>query len=560
MQRLVALTLFTFSTAPGHAAERILLADNSQVAAAWAQEAPAAPVPDVVAQPEGGTRIEWHGGISLDAYQNHATGGTTLNPTLDGGFFRLQAQGDLRASRPDGSLNWLQFNLARSDDRAVQSVNTLIGTLNGGFSGPDYQVTLGDVTPDFSSLGTRLGLRGVMAQKLLGQTVLSGTVGTLTPIWNDLWEEDTRAQYLRHVAAFKLDTPLGTGTRGFITLQGYGDDSASLDGNLAGAANGFAAATNGRTATLGIVHQDGPLALVTELGLSRWESDGQADENDHAFIADGTYSGQGYTLRAGHHDLGRYYTSLSAQVAPGIRETYLGGNWQTTTWLALQGDLRRSRNEQAQVAGSVAAVSTDAVALAEVITFGADWPGLSLTLNQNVSQGDTQAGSDITHQGHGATLGYATPSWNGSLGINQRWVRNDADTANNSRTDGVTLQLGRQFSDDPANPTWSVALQGSVGYQFQKLDAGGDNQNILFGLGVAASRLGWGTLNASYTVGRIDPTTGADLRNRGYLLEASHPFKSGAVKLYARENRNFSGNAVLANTARTVGAQLTFQF
>lgn len=561
MQRLIVLSLSSlpaFSAVSAFSADRMLLADNSAVATAWSQAAPAAPVPEVVAQPEGGTRIEWSGGISLDTYNNKASGGATLNPAGDGSFFRLQAQGDLRGNQADGGLNWLQFNLTRSDDRAAQSINTLVGTLQGGFSGKDYQVTLGDVAPDFSSLGTRLGMRGLMGQKLLGQTVLSGAAGTITPIWNDLWDRDTRAQYLRHVAAVKLDTPLGDATRGFVTVQGYSDDT----GSLGGTPNGFMAAADGHLATVGFVHQKDRLAVVSELGLSRWNAEGQAGRNSHAFVLDGTWSGQGYSLRGGHHDLGRYYTSLSSQSAPGIRETYLGGNWQAAPWLAVQSDLRRSRNEQAKAIGSITPLTTDSVTLSEVVTFGANWPGLSLTFNQNLSDGRSQAGGDIDHKGHGVQLGYSGQDWNGSLGFNQRWISNDADAANDSRTDAATMQLGRMLTDDPGNPTWSLGLQASVSYQFQKLDVGGDNQTVQYGLGLAATRQGWGTLNASHTLGMVDPTTGANLKNRGYLLEASHPFKGnkGAVKLYAQDNRNFSGNSSLANRTRTLGAQISLLF
>jgi hypothetical protein len=561
MQRILALSLSSLpaiSTVPVHAEDRILLADNGAVAAAWSQAAPSAPVPEVVTPPDGGTRIEWSGGVSLDIHNNDASGGATLNPNPNGSFFQLRAQGDLRANQADGGLNWLQFNATRSDDRALQSVNTLIGSFQGGFSGKDYQVMLGDVTPDFSSLGTQLGIRGLMARKMLGQTVLSGTAGTLAPIWNDLWDRDHRAQYLRHVAAVKLDTPLGDATRGFVTMQGYSDDT----GSLGGTANGFMEAADGQLATAGIVYQKDKLSVVSEFGLSRWNADSQSSEDDRAFLLDGAWSDQGYTLRGGHHDLGQYYTSLSSQVTPGIRETYLGGDWQAATWLALRGDLRRSRNEQAKAVGSAAALTTNSAALGQVITFGADWPNLTLTLNQDISDGETQADDDIRYKGYGVLLGYTAQNWNGSLGINQRWVSNDADVANDSRTDGATLQIGRMFMDDPGNPTWSLGLQASVGYQFQKLDAGGDNQTTQYGLGLAATRQGWGSLNANYTLGMVDPTTGADLKNRGYLIEAIHPLKEnkGEIKLYAQDNRNFSGNSSLYNRTRTLGAQVSLPF
>lgn len=557
MQRWILLLLAAIPPTPSRASESFILADNNQVASTWAQAAPAAPVPEVVAESGGATRIEWKGGASLDFHHNKASGGNTLNPYRSGDFFQLQAQGDLRKIAPDGSQSWLQFMATQSNERALQRVSTLVGLAQAGKSGPDYQVAVGDVAPNFSALGTYLGVRGLLGQKLAGDTLISATAGTLTPLWNDLWDHDERTQLLRHVVAAKVDTRLGATTRGFLTLQSYTDDRDSYDGILS-----YLMATRGHTGTVGLTHQQGRLALQGELGFSRWKQDSQPGENDWAFVIDGTWGGDTYNLQAGHHDLGLYYTSLSSQAAAGIRETYLGGNWQATGWLVLQGDLRRSRNELASGNGAANALTTDSAALSEIVTFGADWSGLTLSLSQSVSSGENPASGDSSNKAHAVMLGYAQQHWNGAIGFNQTWLSNDANAALDGRTDAVTLQLGRSFMDTPDNPTWNVSLQGSVGYQSQKLDAGGDNQTLQYGLGVGANRAGWGTLNATVTLGYVDPATGDDLRNYGYALDATHPFKgdSGAFKLYARDNHTFKGNPLLVNRTRTVGAQLSLAF
>lgn len=561
MQRLVLFFLAAAQPIPAWAIEAFVLADNSQVTATWAQAAPAAPAPEVVAEPGGGTRIEWKGGVAIDLYNNGVTvplgTGNLTTPHADGSFHRVQFSGDLRRMGADNTQSWLQFMASGSNDRATQRVATLVGTAQAGFAGQDYQLAVGDVTPSFSALGTNLGVRGLLGQKLVGETLISATAGTLTPLWNDLWDSDARTQYMRHLAAAKVDTRLGPSTRGFVTIQGYADDSSTIDGTPS-----LLAAAKGQTGTVGLTHQQGRLTLQSELGVSSWKSDGQSGESDLAFVIDGTWGGDTYNLQVGHHDLGLYYTSLSSMAAAGIRETYLGGNWQAASWLALQGDVRRSRNEMATGNGVVNALTTNSGALSEAISFGQNWPGLSLTFSQFVSDGSNPATGDNSNKGHGVVLGYTQQTWNGSVGFNQKWVTSDANAALDGRTDAATLQVGRMFWDNPDNPTWNVSLQGSIGYQYQKLDAGGNNQIIQYGVGVGANKAGWGSLNATYTLGYVDPVTGTDLRNYGYTFEAAHPFKgdSGAVKLYARDNRNLAGNQALANRTRTIGAQVSLAF
>lgn len=551
-----ALLPFAFLLATPAAAEKIQLADNGEVLSTWQQTAGTPQTAELVTQNDGGTRIEWKGGVALDRYNNRATGGALLNPALNGNFYKGQFQSDLRATTPDGRLMYLQVSGTHSDDRALQRYPLLLQSAQMGWAGDGYQVALGDVAPDFSTLGTSLGIRGVLAQKQFGQSVVSVSAGTLAPTWNSLADAAKRTQFLRNVAAAKFDMPVGSTTRAFVSFQGYADDPATFDRGLSALAP-----ASGRTTTVGFVHQQDQLTVTGEAGFSLWTESGQAGQRDHAYLLDAIYNGQGYTLRGGHHDLGAYYTSLSAQAAPGIIETYLGGNWQAASWLTLQSDVRRSENSAGKGTG-INATTTDSASLSQTIGFGPDWPGLGLVLNQALSAGKNADASDNRNSGYGATLNYTNPIWNTALGYNLRTTENAASPSANGKIDTWTWLLGKVLTDDLTNPNWRTDLQFNVGMQEQKLDIGDSTRTLQYGIGAAASRLGWGTLNASVTLGTVKPTGGgADLRNREYTLEASHPFKNGnSVKVYARESRLFSGDPALKNGTRSIGVQLALAF
>lgn len=562
MQRLVLSIFAALHATSAAAIDAMVLADNSQVAASWAQAAPSSATPEVIADGGGTTRIEWKGGVGLDLYDHRVTvptaTGNLTTPYRDGSFHRLQLTGDLRHTGPDNTRSWLQFMASGSNDRAAQTVSTLVSTLQAGHAGEGFLLAAGDVSPSFSTLGTSVGVRGLMGQKLVGQTLVSATAGTLAPLWNDLWDEHARTQPLRHLAAAKLDTALGQATRAFATLQGYDDDVTGLDGSAS-----FLGAARGHTGTIGLTHQQGRFSLQGEVGVSRWKQAGLSSESDHAFILDGGWNGDGYTLQAGHHDLGLYYTSLSGMAQPGIRESYLAGTWQAVSWLGVQGDLRRSASEAAKVAGGATAVRSHAASFSERISFGANLPGLGLTLQQALSDGENPDGSDNRHWGYGAHLAYATQSWSGSVAFSRRALSNDAAPAADGSSDTWSVQVARSLMDDPVRPTWLLNLGVNASWQDQSLDLGGNTETTQFGFTLGASRDSWGSLDAGVSFGRTDPNPAGDrLKNLAWTLEARHPFKRdrGSFALYARDTRTHSGNASLRNTARTLGVQLAVNY
>lgn len=122
-------------------AGKTLLVDNSQALVAFGLATGMA-APQLVRTDDGGTRVEWKGGVSVDLYD-----------TRDGSFHRSQLSGDLRATSADNRPSWLQFMATQSNDLAVQGHQILVNSFQAGHAAPATQFAFGDVNADFSALG-----------------------------------------------------------------------------------------------------------------------------------------------------------------------------------------------------------------------------------------------------------------------------------------------------------------------------------------------------------------------------------------------------------------------
>lgn len=560
---VAALAMATMAQAPSARGANILLADNSQVLQAWQQGGGQAP--ELVQEADGGTTIQWTGGVSLDVYRNDVTGGNQSTPLHDGEFYKLTAQGDVRAAQTSGDMRFLQFSVSHTDDRAALShaPGSQINMLHMGSTGTGYHLALGDVTAGFSTLGANVGLRGLLVQKQFGQSVLSATAGALTESWEALGRTVDRTRYLRNVYGGKLETPMWDNGRVYLTLQGYED----ADGGMASNAQSLALAS-GRSATAGFAYQRELFSLTGEAGMSRWSEEGRAGEDDRAFIVDASWAFQNAGLRAGHHDIGEYYASLAAQGGNGVKETYLNGNWMARDWLNLSADLRHSENALAglTVQGvppanpTSNATETDAVNLSAAITFGPDYPGWNVLLNHTRSNGKNGNGDANENRNYGTTLAYAGQVWNGSVSYLHGRVENATAPASDADTDTVQVNLGRNWTDTaaPEAPAWTFGVNLGLTLQDQSLDAGGGPETSTWQISLTGQHLAWGTLTASY----VDSTTsgqpgGGDIAQRSWQLDAVHPLKGqNSVKLYLR-NTERSGTTAGADYEEDVlGVQL----
>lgn len=540
----------------------ILLADNSQVLQAWQQSTGGTATPQLVEQAGGGTSLQWQGGVTLDVYRNSSSGGNLVTPLRDGGFYKLQVQGDVRGTDETGAVSYLQFSASHTDDQGVIShaPGGQINTLQLGRAGEGYLVSLGDVAANFSALGTNSALRGLMGQRLFGQTLLAATAGVQDESWEALAEVVDRTKYLRQVYAAKLETPLSQSGKVFATLQGYEDDAGSLASGVSALAPSSA-----RSATVGFSLQGGQFNVQGEAGLSRWREDGQSQKSDRAFVVDAGWAFETYGLRAGYHDIGKHYVSLSSQGGNGIREAYLNGNWMAADWLNLTADLRHSENELAATPPptipptppTANAAKNNALAMTASITFGPEHPAWSLLLSQSISDGKNGDDSTNRNQGYGATVSYAGQNWNSSLGYNLTKVKNDGASSTSGETDAWVFNVGKMWTDE----TWSLGLNFTASLQDQALVVGSGPRTSTWQLGLSSQRTGWGTLTASYMNGNTEQSGGDELKQRGWQLEASHPFGAqNAVKLYFRDNQ-VSGSTVTPSadySEQSAGLQLIY--
>jgi hypothetical protein len=538
------------------AAAELLLADNSQVLQTWQEATGAAQPPEIGKNADGETVVTFQGGVLWDKYVNDVSepsglpGNTTMTPSRSGSFYKLQAQGDLRGTSPEGDITYAQVAMTSSDDRAAQGSPLLVNTFQFGRVGPGYQLAFGDVSPNFSSLGTSTSLRGALLQRQFSDHVVGAlTVGTLAESWAALSNKIYRTQLLRDAYGAKLDYQMGESGGLYLTTQGYSDRDGSLP-------NGVSAMlpASSHAHTLGFNYLRDNLSVQGEFGASRWQEEGRQAYSDNATILDATWGLSDFGLRAGYHKLGAYYTSLAAAGGAGIEETYVGGDWRAADWASFNADLRRSRNDAA--AGSTNGQRTDSLTTGANINFGDRLPGLGLSLQYATSNASLDVGGHTKNDNYGGTLYYAGGAWNGGLGYGYSKMRNDASADSNGHTSSWSVNLGRSFAGEAGS--WSAGSQFAASVGKQELDSGKSSRDRTLVFSVYGQSTDWGSLTASVIDGLMTETTGgADLRTRSYQFDASHPFgKKNTVKAYWRSTSSFSGDPGLGYRERTVGLQV----
>jgi len=546
------LTLAVALYAPQAAAE-ITLAANDEVLNAWQRLAQnESGTPTLSTDQGGATVIEWHGAASVESYTRDVVGDSTLTPLRDGSYYKASVQGDLRETTADGTVSYLQFAATHSNDRAVLSQNAQLDLFRTGVAGQDYGFALGDVTTSYSTLGTNTLLRGVSGYKQFGDTLVSASVGSMAESWSAFAGTAPRTRYLSDAYAVKVDFPAGQYGRVFLTTQGFNDDPNSIDSTQQ-----TYTAADASTSTAGFNYQRGAYTVRGEYGGSRWHQKGGDSYDDHASVVDGEWRAESGGIRAGHHDIGRYYSSLSADVTAGIRETYLAGDWAPSQWLGLAADVRTSRNNAAYYASDIR--DTDALSLNANLNLEQWMQGLQLMLQHARSLGTSVDSNRQDTDSSGATLSYTSAFWGLQIGNSYQRTDNLAMPAAGSKAvswnGSVNVTLNR---DVETSAIWNadVTLSGST--QRQELNSGGVTESRNYEVSLNAQRLAWGTLALSFGQGWLtQPDGGPELRQQHLQLDASHPWgESNVVRAYVRNEAN-DGEPTSHYSERTVGVQLS---
>lgn len=535
-----------------HGPAHFRLAENLTVLQAWQQSTGSAQVPQLVSQEDGGTSLEWHGGVTVDKYDTDASGGSILTPQKSGSYYKLDVEGNLDATSSDGALSYAVLSLTNTDDPSVLSHPTQINTLQLGRTTQNYEISLGDVNPRFSPLGTELALRGLLGKVAAGQSTIAGSAGVVAENWRSLWDSESRTQYQRNAYALKVERPVLSSVNLFATAQGYSDREDSLP---AGESSLLPACASAGTA--GFALQKNRVTVEGEMGVSRWEEEDQDGESDSAYVLDASWRTEKAGLWIGRHDLGLYYASLSATATPGVEETYLGGDWTPSSWLTLNADLRRSETEQLGL--TVTSQTFDSLATGANINLERILQGLSVALQQYYSAGEYDDGSETTNESYSAAFSYFTEGWSADVSYCYDDVKDSSFPDANSSTGTWSGNIGVSLSSLIADiaPTWEASVDLSTMWQEQDIDSGTTIKYDTYNVAFSAHRNGWGSGNVGYLRGTsTQPGGGPDLEQESVYADAAYEFmEHGALRLYYQEDKTY-GVPVSAYHEKTIGLQL----
>lgn len=543
---------------------QVRVAPNDQVLQSFQQSNMGGATPALAPNEDGSTRLDWHGGVTVDAYSNdiQSAGGAMNTPLRSGGYYRGAATSDLRAIHTDNSVDYFQVGITTSDDKAVLSQKPYqLNNLQIGRTGEGYSVAVGDIAPNFSSLSSALGARGVYGQRQFGEFTVHGFSGQVAENWEVLSSTVPSNQYLREVHGAKVEKTFGSNLRTYVTAQAFTEREAPLM-----AQPGYAPLGGSRSMSAGFQYQQDRFSLLGEMASSSFEDGGNADRQGHATILDAGWRGDSVGVRAGYHHLDTEFTSLSIAAQPGVHETYVGADWVAAPWLTLTTDLRKSKNSTLANAFSDSTfVDTDALTLRATINFGPEHPGWGLSLQQ-VSAQSVDSAEQVSRRGDfSATVNYASPELVSGLTIGQGKLSSEVSPFSDSTTESWSFNVGRNFSNaqPDAAPTWSAGVNFSATSQIQRLMATGDaSKNTNYTLALTSQVVGWGSLNLLLTGGETtQPNGGPSLRVRGAQLEALMPMKGQSTfKLYARTTRRNIDDPVLSAQEDVMGMQLIYNF
>lgn len=544
---------------------QVQLQPNDQVIRAWQQNNLGAAGPSLTRQEDGGTRLEWKGGVTVDSYSTDVTssGGNLNTPLRTGTFYKNTYNSDLRATHKDNTVDYFQLGATGSNDLSVLSQNRYqVNNLQLGRAGEGYMLSLGDVTPNFSSLSSALGVRGLYGQRQFGEEVtVYGFTGMVAESWEALGNKVPRTQYLKDVHGLKLEKAFGGSLKTYVTSQASSDREpttvmAQPLSTLRGKTRSFSG---------GFQYQADQFTLAGESAGSRYEDDGTSNRLGSATIVDAGWRGEGYGFRAGYHDISNGFASLSLQAQPGVREAYAGADWTVAPWIALATDVRKSRLTTLAVAGFDSTyVDSESVAARANINFGPDYPGWALALQQAESRGLNSALQASRNRDFSSTLNYSTPTWNAGVGFGWGKVTSEVWPASDSLNDNWAFNVGHTFSDAQADlpQTWSLGVNLTAGAQKQRLLAGGQTSNTNYTFTVTGQRAGWGSLNLLVMSGRTTQLYGGpSLRLEGFQLEAVYAISEKcSLKAYARSSHRNVDDPVLAARESVAGLQFNLSF
>lgn len=533
---------------------------NDAVVQEWSKSNAGLSAPELIQQADGGTKIEWHGGISVDNYTNDID---TLNsfgsPLNDGNNTLTQLQSDLRGTTQSGDVSYFQLNATTTNDRTVLSQHPRqINSVQVGRAGTGYILSIGDVAPNFSTLGSALGVRGLIGQRQISQVTISAYAGVVAPSWEYIESRVPRTQLMKEVQGAKIEYAYSEKLKAYITGQHGADraDSADFAGLMPSKIS---------SGSVGFQYIDNDYQLSGETAQSHFQQTGEQARNGQATILDGSWRGQSASLRGGYHDLSAKYISLSQAAQPGIREGYASADWVLASWLSLAADLRNSKNFTLATFFSPSQMTdTDSGSVRANINFGPNHPNWSVSAQESISKARDPLHNEYYREQGAIYLNYAQEKWSASIAYGLGKEQTEATPAMNSHTDNWQASLGKLFNNQDAisAPTWSINTNLSVNLQDQHLALDEETKAFTSSMNINAQRNDWGTLNIMVGNGfNTRPQGQSILRMTTLQIDGSRQLGTGgSIKVYMREVHRNMNDAALFADERVTGLQLSYVF
>lgn len=534
---------------------------NEQVSQSWHQNNPNAPVPRVIASEDGTTKVQWTGSVTGDVYTNSVTSanGSTNTSLRDGTFHKVVVTSDIRRTKEDGAVDYFQIGLTETDDKAVLSQKSYqVNTLQLGHSEDVYSVSAGDITPNFSSLSSSLGARGIMGQRKIGQSSnLTGYVGTVSESWEALTASVPRNQFLRDTYGLKIEKEISPE----LKIYGTGQKGQDRKGSVTNASvSAYALAAQLSSVTGGLQYQTEEFQISGEVATGQSELDTQDENAGNGYIFDANWTNTNVSAHAGYHLLDADFATLSAMALPGITETYVGADWVAKPWLTVGADVRTTKSKTLQ--SIQPETKNDSTTLRAVSNLDSTEWNLSLQNTESVTKVLTNRNRVDESS---ASLNYTAQKWSGGLGYSLGKYRNSDNATADSDTKNWQFNLGNSISSNNGDANipliWSFDTMLGVTLQDQSLVSGNNIKNEMYSLTLSGQRAPWGKINVTLTSGVLKQPTGVDLKTNGLQFEASHDFaNTSTAKLYLQNTRRNINDPLLESTEQVLGAQYGYNF
>lgn len=554
---------------------------NEQLLETWKRET--GQTPPAVEKKNEEARLESTGNLILDGYHRQISAqDPLLSPFKPGTFGRIALTSDFKLIQPAGDITAFQAAFVGSNDRSIVAryPNQIIN-VQAGQTGASFGINTGDYAVNYSQLGVSTGLRGIALTSKIENWTVSGLAGIISESWEALVNRSTldnsfaRTRYLRNIAGAKVEREFSPALKFYVAAQRFSDRENSLSEELR-----YQLPAASRGVSTGFKWQEQSFTLDGEVASSHYSEKDGSKRNGMAGLLDGTYRTEKWVWRAGYHDIDAGYISLAQAVPPGIREHYIGTDWNPANWFTAGVDYRHSSSRTLQFIPSdgpllpgsplpppnfivVLASKADTVSGRANINFNERVPGLMLSMAASTTNSENAQGFGSRNTNLSSTLNFSSANWNANTTISGGTVENVLTPQYDSRNRGVQFAFGRNHSqtDIAGAPLWNMSWNIALAEQRQQLvNDGTETRARSISFSLTGQRTGLGQFNFFLArSANTQPGTGQEFVTYTYQLEASRPISGqNEIKLYFRGARRNTNVPEAKVDERAGGLQFTF--